>query len=157
LPQGAPTSTAIANALLHLPVDGPVNARARELDLAYTRYIDDLAASGRRPQEIINLIARQLSKLHLAISRKAKLKIMPNSGPQEITGLLVNGTKPSLSKKRRDRVRAAIHELHLMAEGPQRRKAKQSVLGRIRYVADYNAGSAVRLERQLQAAHPSPR
>lgn len=150
LPQGACTSTVIANALLRVPVDGPVLARAGEIGCAYTRFVDDLTTSGRNPRELINLIARRLSARALAISRKAKLRIMPNSGPQEITGLLVNGTKPSLSKVRRDRVRAAIHALQGMPESRLRSKSVQSAIGRIAYVKQFNPGTAKRLERQLR-------
>lgn len=151
LPQGAPTSVAIANALLRLPVDGPVQARAASIGCGYTRFVDDLALSGRNPKVIINFIARQLSRRQLTISRKDKLKIMPSSGPQEITGLLVNGKRPSLSKKRRDRVRAAIHQLRGVAASAQRNKAINSMRGRINHVRQFNPGTAKRLEKQLES------
>jgi len=152
LPQGAPTSTVIANALLRLPVDKPLAAEATRSGIAYTRFIDDIGASGPDPRMLINLAARQLSKRQLSISRNDKLKIMPNSRPQEITGLLVNGRKPSLSKKRRDRVRAAIHEMKSLREGQQRADAIRSILGRIAHVKQFNEGSANRLERLLNTA-----
>lgn len=151
LPQGAPSSTAIANALLHIPVDGLVLERANACGCAYTRFVDDLTVSGRNPCEVINLMAKRLSQRQLAISRSAKLKIMPRTGPQEVTGLLVNGRKPSLSKERRDRVRAAVHEWSQMPGGERRRRSLQSVRGRIGYVKQHNLGSGLRLERQLKA------
>ena len=141
----------IANALLLLPVDEPVLEGARRIGCAYSRFVDDLAASERNPREIVNLIARQLSKRQLAISRKAKRKIMPNSGPQEITGLLVNGSRPSLSKARRDRVRAAIHQLQKMPAGSSRPKAIQSVKGSIVHARQFNSGTTLRLGKQLKA------
>ena len=133
-----------------LPVDGPVLEQARSSNFSYTRFIDDLTVSGSDPRQLINLIARQLSKRQLAISRKDKLKIMPRSGTQEVTGLLVNAKKPSLSKKRRDRVRAAVHQLRQETEGGEHRRAKLSVLGRINYVKQHNPGTAVRLDKQLR-------
>lgn len=151
LPQGAPTSSAIANWLLHVPVDEPVVAEAHQLGLRYSRFVDDLAVSGNRPQEIVNLIARQLSTRRLAISRKEKLRIMPRSKPQKITGLLVNGCKPSVSKQKRDQVRAAIHALGRLPAGPLRNRDLQSVRGRVGYVKRFNPGCAARLERQLKA------
>lgn len=151
LPQGAPTSVAVANALLRLPVDEPVVTRAERMGCKYTRFIDDLVLSGRNPRDVINFIARQLSKRQLAISRKEKLKIMPGNGPQEITGLLVNGKMPSLARVRRDRVRAAIHELRSIADGGQRRKAIESVKGRIGHVRQFNPGAAKRLAKQLES------
>jgi hypothetical protein len=153
LPQGAPTSGAIANWLLHMPVDQPVVAEAARLRLSYSRFVDDLAASGDQAREIINMIARQLSTRRLAISRKKteKLRIMPRSKPQKITGLLVNGAKPSVPKEKRDQVRAAIHALRNLPPGSPRDHDLQSVRGRIAHVKRYNPGSAARLERQLRA------
>jgi RNA-directed DNA polymerase len=149
LPQGAPTSGVIANVLMRVPVDKPVLALSNSIGCDFTRFIDDLAISGRDPKEVINLIARSLSKLHLAISRKDKLKIMPRTGRQEITGLLVNGLRPSISKTRRDRVRAAIHQMQRGHDSKGRRKVVQSLHGRIQHVRLFNAGNARRLERQL--------
>ena len=77
---------------------------------------------------------------------------MPRSAPQKITGLLVNGTKPSIPKERRDQVRAAIREFALMGNGSLRDKALRSIRGRIAYVRQFNPGSAVRLEKQLHSA-----
>lgn len=154
LPQGAPTSGAIANWLLHIPVDKPVVAETRRVGLGYSRFVDDLAVSGDRAREIINLIARQLSTRRLAISRRQKLRIMPRSVPQKITGLLVNGGKPSIPKQKRDQVRAAIHALKGIPPGPLRARALQSVGGRIAYVKRFNPGAAARLEKQFKAANP---
>ena len=151
LPQGAPTSSAIANWLLHIPVDEPVVAETHRLRLGYSRFVDDLAVSGDRPREIINLIARQLSTRRLAISRKEKLRIMPRSKPQRITGLLVNGCKPSVPKQKRDQVRAAVHALKRVPAGALRDRALQSIRGRVAYVKRFNPGTAARLEKQLQA------
>jgi hypothetical protein len=151
LPQGAPTSSAIANWLLHLPVDEPVVAETRRLGLGYSRFVDDLAVSGDHPRAIINLIARQLSTRRLAISRKEKLRIMPRSKPQKITGLLVNGCKPSVPKQKRDQVRAAIHALKRTPAGVLRHRALQSIRGRVAYVKRFNPGAAARLEKQLEA------
>jgi retron-type reverse transcriptase len=151
LPQGAPTSVVIANLFLRLTVDEPVTAAAKSSGLDYSRFIDDLAFSGNDPHRIINLAARQLTTRQLAISRNEKIKIVPNSRPQEITGLLVNGRRPSISKKRRDRVRAAIHQARDIAEGDQRQRALRSIRGRIAHVRQFNTGAATRLKRQLNS------
>lgn len=151
LPQGAPTSPILANLFLRLAVDALIVAEAQKATITYTRFIDDVALSGLDPRLLINLVARSLTTRRLAISRKDKLRIMPRSMPQKITGLLVNGEQPSIPKDRRDQVRAAIHEFGRMSAGPIRDKALRSIRGRIAYVRQFNAGNAARLERQLQA------
>jgi RNA-directed DNA polymerase len=97
LPQGAPTSTAIANLLLTKAVDVPVSRRALEIGAEYTRFVDDFSFSGHDPRTLINDAARALSRKRLPIWRKTtkfqpkpKLKIMPRSKRQEVTGLIVN-------------------------------------------------------------------
>jgi RNA-directed DNA polymerase len=158
LPRGAPTSPAIANLLLNIPVDGPVADAAAKANVSYTRFIDDIALSGDNPRSLINRVATALSSRRLPMYRakakfqsKSKLKIMPNNGPQEVTGLLVNSRRgPSLSKRRRDKVRAAIRELHTLV-GPAHSDAIARVRGRIQYVGRYNPGSEKRLTRSLDS------
>jgi RNA-directed DNA polymerase len=156
LPQGAPTSVPIANILLAKAVDAPVSSKASSSGHGYTRFVDDAAFSGNDPRSLINIIARLLSTRRLSIHRekpkwhkKQKLKIMPRSQPQEVTGLLVNGLRPTISRQRRDRVRAAIHQLRQVADDQKRRKAVTSIRSRIAYVAPFNPGPAKRLQRYL--------
>src|ERR1035441_3882608 len=42
LPQGSPSSTAVANVLLTQAVDAPLSANARKIDAQSTRFVDDL-------------------------------------------------------------------------------------------------------------------
>lgn len=117
LPQGAPTSTPVANLLLAAPVDVPVSAEAERSGLRYSRFIDDITISGANPRPLINTIARLLSRRRLPIHRRkangrSKLKITPSGRAQAVTGLSVNSpTGLSVSKARRDKVRAAVYAL----------------------------------------------
>ncbi len=160
VPQGAPTSTAIANVLLSVPVDGPVTKRAKSLNVRYTRFVDDVTFSGSNPRPLINLVGRTLSKRRLPMYRpkknwssKPKFKITPRSEPQEVTGLLVNSRKdPSVSRQRRDKVRAAIFALRKCVGEGNAEKAVRSIRGQILHVRQFNPGSAKRLQRGLDAA-----
>lgn len=159
LPQGSPTSTAIANLLLTMPLDRRIEADALSRDVKYSRFVDDAAMSGDNPQPLINQVARQLSTRGLRVHRpntkepeKSKLRIMPRSGPQRVTGLTVNSSSgPSVSREGRDKVRAAIHALPSLA-GPDAQKALASIKGRIAHVAQFNPGSADRLNLYLRKA-----
>ena len=160
VPQGAPTSTAIANVLLSVPVDGPVTKRAKASNVRYTRFVDDVTFSGSNPRPLINLVGRMLSKRRLQMYRpkrkwssKPKFQIAPRSAPQEVTGLLVNSqTSPSVSRQRRDKVRAAIFALRRSIDDGDAEKVVRSIRGQILHVRQFNPGSAKRLQRGLESA-----
>jgi RNA-directed DNA polymerase len=153
LPTGAPTSPAIANALLARSVDRPLVKLTKELGISYTRYVDDFTFSGTRARQMINEAAVRLSRLGLKIShKKKKLKISPNSSRQTVTGLVVNSKHGASAGRERIRnVRAAIHELPSLAL-EERSRALRSIAGRINYVRQFNKGAAKRLMRQLEKA-----
>jgi len=158
LPQGSPTSTAIANLLLTMPLDRLVGTAAQDRNVDYSRFVDDTAMSGDNPRPLINDVARQLSTRGLRIHRpntrepeKSKLRIMPRTGPQKITGLNVNSaTCPSVPRAGRDNIRAAIHALPTLSHA-ETQKAVRSIRGRIQHVVRLNPGTGARLERYLQS------
>jgi len=159
LPQGAPTSTTIANILLSSAVDAPVAIESSALNAVTTRFVDDFTFSGRDPRSLINTTAKALSARRLPIWRKkskfqtkAKLKITPLSQRQEVTGLVVNSRHgASVSRKRRDAVRAAIYQLKNISDETLKRKALNSIRGKIAYVCGFNPGSAARLQRYTES------
>lgn len=150
LPQGAPTSTMIANILLAVPVDEPLGKSAVELDVELTRFVDDFTFSGTNADRLISQASRNVSTVGLRIWRKRKkLKISPNSRRQEVTGLVVNSKQgPSVPLGNRERVRAAIHQLRSL-ESRDVELSLLSINGRINHVRQFNKGSAARLVRQL--------
>jgi RNA-directed DNA polymerase len=147
LPQGAPTSMALANLIL-LDADKEMQSDASNLDCSFTRYVDDVGFSGDRPEALIEGTIRILRKAGFRVSRD-KIDIMPNSGPQKITGLNLNSGRPSVPRKKRDEIRAAIHQLRAISGESSFRKAVASIQGRIQYVAVTNPGSADALKRKL--------
>lgn len=150
LPQGAPTSTALANIVLAQAVDKIIQDLARSEGVEVTRFVDDYAFSGPKSKLLVNATAKQLSRLGLSIGRgNDKLRFMPASQRQEVTGLTVNSPSGlSVSRQKRDRVRAAIHQLPQLP--PTERSVEiESIRGRIKYVAKFNPGTSKRLEKQL--------
>ncbi len=158
LPQGSPTSTAIANLMLTMPLDEPIATDARRRNVSYSRFVDDAAMSGDNPRPLINQVARQLSTRGLRIHRqnikepkKSKLRIMPRCGPQKVTGLNVNSPSgPTVPRAVRDKIRAAINGLPTLVEADAQ-KAIGSIKGRIQHVAQFNPGSGARLTRYLKS------
>ena len=151
LPQGAPTSTAIANILLASTVDGPAQQYAEARDVTVTRFIDDFTFSGTQADSMINNTARSASRVGLRTWRKwKKLKFMSASGRQEVTGLTVNSPDgPSVPRERRDRVKAAIHQLHFMTD-TEIEKQIPSIKGRLNHIKQHNPGAALRFHQQLE-------
>jgi hypothetical protein len=155
LPQGSPTSTAVANVLLTNAVDAAVSVKAKRIGAENTRFVDDLALSGRNPRSLINDAARALSAVRLPIWRKKakfqskpKFKITPRSKPQEVTGLIVNCVAgPSISRKKRDGIKAAIFQAATLPAGVDRMMAINSIRGRLIHLRRFNPGSAVRLQK----------
>ncbi|MFZ0318501.1 MAG: hypothetical protein WAL56_05190 [Candidatus Sulfotelmatobacter sp.] len=143
----------MANLVLTLAVDEHVAALAQKNGTINTRFVDDIALSGNDPQSLIDPTVRALSRKRLPIWRKSakyqsrpKFKITPNSRRQEVTGLVVNAASgPSVPKRYRDGVRAAIFQLRNIADVEERRLAERSIRGRIAYVGTCNPGPAAKL------------
>lgn len=152
LPQGAPTSSSLANLVL-LDVDERINALASRLKLAYSRYVDDLHLSGDSREALNTLIAETIFRLRAAgfrVGRK-KLKTSRRDDQQQVTGYTTNSQKPSVPRKKRDRVRASIHRLSKMeVDSRDAMMLVDSIRGSIAYFRRSNPGHASRLEEKLQ-------
>ena len=156
LPQGTPTSTAVANLVLALPLDRPIEIEAGRSGIRVTRFVDDITLSGADPRPLINRVGRLLSQRRLPMYRKKarwltrpKLRISSQASPQEVTGLIVNSkTGPTVSKTRRDNIRAAVFQLEGL-RGEDFAAAVRSIRGRISHVRQFNPRAAGRLDRYL--------
>lgn len=111
LPQGAPTSPMLTN-LLCRKLDRRLQGLAHKLGFAYTRYADDLtfSAAGDAAQRV----GRLLRQVHHVLRDEGftphpdKQRVMRRGARQEVTGVVVND-KPSVSRKARRQLRAALH------------------------------------------------
>ena len=93
LPQGAPTSSAIADLVLK-PVDEQVHAAAQRLGVRVTRYVDDFAFSGLTRDGLPKLravIGRELRTVGLAANH-SKDTLTGRGRRQVVHGLVVNGS-----------------------------------------------------------------
>jgi RNA-directed DNA polymerase len=95
LPQGAPTSPSITNAL-SLRLDSRLAGLARKLGLRYTRYADDLTFSWHADQfapvgRLKDAVERILEAEGFDIHEK-KTRVMRAGRRQKVTGLVVNDT-----------------------------------------------------------------
>ena len=119
LPQGAPTSPAITNAIC-LKLDLRLSALGRRLGFSYTRYADDLAFSWRRSAEnqhpSLGVLMEGLKAIITSEGFRlnpSKTAVLRKSACQRVTGLVVNsaaaGARVRVPRETIRRLRAAIH------------------------------------------------
>jgi len=150
LPQGAPSSSSLANLVLS-DADSEIRTAALSAGCTYTRYVDDLIFSGAGSQNLVASVAAALQKAGFRVSR-AKIALMRGSELQEVTGLSVNSRRgPSVPRYKRSRVRAAIRSLSDPCAGQHFATALRSITGRVQQVSITNSGAAQALRRQLAA------
>lgn len=133
LPQGAPTSTSLANLVLMVP-DEKYQTLSQRLGLRMTRFVDDIAFSGDHSRLVINSVVDVLHHAGFRAPHR-KIKVMPRSMPQVVTGLSVNNKAITVPRRKRSDIRAAIHQInHFPIQSPKRAQALSSILGRIAYI-----------------------
>jgi hypothetical protein len=117
LPQGAPTSPGLTNALC-LRLDRRIAGLAKRLGWRYTRYADDMTFSlpeGHTGEpkvgSLLGLVKRIVEAEGFTLHPE-KTRLARKGSRQKVTGLVVNGDgKPRVPRDVRRRLRAAIHNL----------------------------------------------
>jgi retron-type reverse transcriptase len=111
LPQGACTSPGLSNQVARR-LDRRLSGLAAKLDLAYTRYADDLTFSGDEGLEgkIGYLIARvrHIAQEEGFCLNESKTRVQRRNRPQMVTGLVVND-RPGVLRSEVRRLRAILH------------------------------------------------
>ncbi|WP_372445002.1 reverse transcriptase family protein [Microbispora corallina] len=139
LPQGAPTSGALANIVAE-PIDERLNAIADEHDLVYTRYADDITFSGLSPFDrrhaarIVRLARTAVHTTGFEVHDR-KTHIVPPGARRIVLGLLVDGERLRLPRDTRARIDAHIYGAERFGlANHQTTRGFASLLGLIRYV-----------------------
>jgi RNA-directed DNA polymerase len=111
LPQGPPTSPAIAN--LCIPrIDARLNGLARRQILEHTRLMDDMTLSGsRRLGKFQRLAARIIEEEGFSVKQGRKGKLMLQSERQKVTGVTLNFQKNVPRERRQSTLREAVQLL----------------------------------------------
>ena len=146
LPQGAPTSPALAN-LAAYGLDVRLGALAAHHDATYTRYADDLVFSGVLPRQLASLVERIVFEEGFVVNR-AKTRRMGTGQRQSVTGLVVNDL-PAVSRRERDRLEAILVNAVRTGGAEQNRNAHPDfqayLAGRIGWVQQVNPAHASKL------------
>jgi hypothetical protein len=149
LPQGASTSTALANLTLY-SIDQPIRKASRRDGVRYSSWVDDLAFSGKNARMMIPVAASTLRYHGFRIARN-KLFVMGASQTKTLNGL-THGAQPAIPKDVLSRVRSGIDHLkrgHVLAWKIE--KYKLSLAGRINYIMSLNPKKGNALRTQLDA------
>jgi hypothetical protein len=110
LPQGAPTSPALAN-LSAYSLDVRLSGLARSFGAVYTRYADDLTFSGpwrfgTSLRDFIPLVGQIVRQERFRLNA-GKRKVLRSSGKLLVTGVVVN-EKLNVSRREFDRLKAVL-------------------------------------------------
>jgi RNA-directed DNA polymerase len=117
LPQGAPTSPAITNALCRR-FDRRIAGYAAQHALTYTRYADDLTLSTHDADAKIGSLLAFLRKVVTAEGftvHPDKIRVVRRGRRQEVTGVVVN-EKPAVVRAELRRFRALLYQIE--KDGP---------------------------------------
>lgn len=151
LPQGAPTSPALAN-LCAYRLDCRLAALARSVGARYTRYADDLAFSGE--QELARCARRfQVEVCTIALEegfevRTRKSRFMRQGVRQQLCGVVLND-HPNIRRIEYERLKAIL--CNCVRHGPQSQNRdghsdfRGHLRGRIGYVEMLNAARGRKL------------
>ncbi|MEZ5302644.1 MAG: reverse transcriptase family protein [Verrucomicrobiales bacterium] len=152
LPQGAPTSPALAN-LCAFRLDCRLGGLAAAAGARYTRYADDLAFSGdaafarAAPRFAVKAMAVCLEEGFAPNARKTRL--MRRATRQQIAGVVAN-EKPNLSRRDYDRLKAILHRCARAADPASENRGGHGdfaghLLGRIAHAAFLNPARGEKL------------
>ncbi len=110
LPQGAPTSPGLTNAICYA-LDEELLRLARSWSLAVTRYSDDIVFSGRQFNwKRFELLAEGVVTRHGFRLNRTKTRYMSPDQSQRVLGLLVDSSRLRMTREMRRTLRAAFHK-----------------------------------------------
>lgn len=151
LPQGAPTSPALAN-LAAFGLDRRLAGLAAALDLAYTRYADDLTFSGTRAlvgyaSRLRATVASIAAEEGFRVNQR-KSTLTTRAGRQTVCGLVVND-HPNIARHEYDALKAILHNAARHGPESQNRAGVRDfpahLLGRIAWVESVYAARGAKL------------
>jgi len=156
LPQGAPTSPALAN-LVAYRLDQRLLGLAKSFGANYTRYADDLTFSGDarfgKSLKVFIPLVEAIIRSERFQSNKAKRQVLRRHQRQIIAGVVVNDI-PNYCRKDYDRLKAILHRCATLGPATQNHEQIDDfaahLRGRIAHVRQLNPQRAKKLESLFQ-------
>ncbi len=154
LPQGAPTSPALAN-LACYTLDARLAGYASASNLHYSRYADDLAFSGSAvgAARLVRAVTRIVAEEGFAIN-ESKTRVQAKGERRQVTGLVVN-QRLGVPRDYDDRLRAVLHDAGRNGVDAANRSGhpnfRAHLEGRVGWVESVNPVRGRRLREQFDA------
>jgi len=147
VPQGAPSSPKITN-LIAIKLDNRLQKLADKHKLNYTRYADDLTFSGTiETLTKIKKVVYRIIKDENLYPNYSKTKILKRGNPFFVTGLCVQNSIVTVSKKKKLEIEHHLHHCikngvlsHLTTSKITNRNFKDWLLGNIAFVNGVERG-----------------
>jgi RNA-directed DNA polymerase len=156
LPQGAPSSGALAN-LAAYRLDVRVAGLAATVGAIYSRYADDLVLSGDR--ELVRAAPTLVARLAAIASEEGfsvnfrKTRVMTESTRQRITGIVVN-EKLSAPRAEVEQLRAILHNCRRHGAATQNRDGhpdfRAHLRGRVAWISSLDPTKGAHLHSMFQ-------
>ena len=156
LPQGAPTSPALTNAVCYR-MDRRMQGLAKKLGWRYTRYADDLTFSlpmKHKGKPKLGLLLGSIGRIAADEGFRVhprKTRVARTGGRQTVTGLVVNGEAgPRVPRRIRREIRAVLHNVKNgkpLHEG----ETLNRIAGYIAYVHMTDPDQGAKLRKELEA------
>lgn len=156
LPQGAPTSPALAN-LVAYRLDARLAGLAAAVGARYTRYADDLALSisgpdaARQARRLIDAVRTVVGEEGFRIN-ESKTRLATSGHRQLLCGVVVND-RAGVVRGERDALRAILNNCRQHGPDTQNRGQhsdfRSHLLGRIAWVSAVNPAQGARLRAQF--------
>jgi hypothetical protein len=151
LPQGAPTSPALAN-LSAFSLDLRLSGLARTFGANYTRYADDLTFSGDerflKSLAVFIPLVKQIVKSERFRIHRRKIRVLRDNQRQTVAGVVVN-SHLNVSRREFDRLKAILTNCIRRGASTQNHERHEhfaaSLLGRIAHVAQLNPARGEKL------------
>jgi len=150
LPQGAPSSPALTNAVLY-GLDQRLTGLAKSLGLRYSRYADDIAMSGNRHRDwrfLGPLVGGICLDEGVTLNFK-KTRIKRSHQKQRLVGIVVNN-KTNVDRQYFDTLKATLTNCAKYGLNSQNRSGhphfRAHLLGQIQYVKTLNEQRGLKLE-----------
>jgi RNA-directed DNA polymerase len=148
LPQGAPTSTLLANFVLG-SIDAPIRVACESHKVKYSSWVDDLVFSGELARDLTPLVVKVLLDSGFKV-RHSKIKVM-RPGDKKTINKLVLGRLITVENRYLKRIRAGIHNLKIgLVRDTGMVKYVRSLEGQINYVRLFDPRAAARFEADLK-------
>ncbi len=155
LPQGAPTSSALANIYLS-SIYGPIEEKCSETGVEKTAYVDDLIFSGENSRLLMEPARKLLAREGLKLSAR-KREILGPRDVKIITGNRLGARSVRAPKSKLKGARAGIHKIELgLIPSDKLSEYVASLRARITHIASICARDATSLQAKLDLHYDRP-